>query len=104
MTKEQFELLCSKIENEIGEDKFRPKNTQALCGYTKVAIGLRLLCGGSYLDLVGRVYYVDGTSSVYRYFHTFIDWVDEAFDFLWVDLLQKLNDGDLSGELVMRWG
>jgi len=72
MTKDQFQLLCSKIKTKIGDDDFRTTNTQAICGYTKVAIGLRLLCGGSYLDLVGRAYDVEATSTVYRYFHTFI--------------------------------
>jgi len=39
---------------------------------------------------------VSGTSSVYRYFHSFIDWIDETFDFPWVDLIKRLSDGDLS--------
>lgn len=56
MSKDEFALLCDKIRNKIGDDVFRTENTQALCGYTKVAIGLRMLCGGSYLDLI---YYDD---------------------------------------------
>jgi len=81
MTKAQFKLLCRKIRNTIGEEKFRSTNSQAVCGFMKVAIGLRILCGDSYLDLDGRAYDVSGTSSVYRYFHSFIDWIDETFDF-----------------------
>lgn len=69
MTKKEFGILCSKIEDKVGKDEFRTANTQALCGYTKVAIGLRLLCGGSYLDLLGRAYNVESISSVYKYFH-----------------------------------
>ena len=37
MSKEEFHLLCSKIKDKVGEKEFRPTNTQALCGYTKVA-------------------------------------------------------------------
>jgi hypothetical protein len=79
MFKKEFELLCSKTKEKIGEKKFRSTNSQALCGHIRVAIRLRFLCGGSYLDLVGRAYGVDAVSSVYEYFHTFIDWIDETF-------------------------
>lgn len=72
MTKAQFNLLCSRIREKIGDDEFRTTNTQAMCGYTKVAIGLRILCGGSYLDLIGRAYDVQSPVSVYTYFHTFL--------------------------------
>ena len=97
MTKEQFDLLCCKILEKIGPERFRLNNTtQGLCGYTRVAIGLRLLFGGSYLDLVGRAYEVNEPKTIYRYFHTLVDWVDEVFDFPWVTELQKLNKGDLS--------
>ena len=91
MTKEQFNLLCSKIKEAIGDDEFRTTNTQALCGYTRVAIGLRVLCGGSYLDLIGRAYDVQSPQSIYNYFHTFIDWINKAFDYPWVSLLQRLK-------------
>jgi len=96
MTKKEFDVLCSKIKDKIGEDKFRSTNSQALCGPIRVAIGLRFLCGGSYLDLVGRAYGVDAVSSIYEYFHTFINWIDETFDFPWVDMLKKLSEGDES--------
>jgi len=97
MSKAQFNLLCDKIREKIGDDAFRIKNTQALCGYTKVAIGLRILCGGSYLDLIGRAYDVQAPKSIYKYFHTFIDWINKTFDYPWMSLLQRLNtnNGDM---------
>jgi len=91
MSKAQFNLLCDKIREKIGDDAFRIKNTQALCGYTKVAIGLRMLCGGSYLDLIGRAYDVQSPESIYKYFHTFIDWINITFDYPWVLYLKQLN-------------
>ncbi len=97
MTKEQFHLFCTKIRTSIGDKRFRPKNSQALCGYTRVAIGLCILCGGSYLDLIGRAYDVGATSGVYKYFHTLVDWVNETFGFPWVDILKAIKEGDLSG-------
>lgn len=59
MSKSRFELLCNKIQSKVGEKEFRTKNGQGLCGHIRVAIGLRILCGGSYLDLLGRAYGVD---------------------------------------------
>ena len=96
MTKKEFDTLCSKIKDKIGEDKFRSNNSQAVCGPIRVAIGLRFLSGGSYLDLVGRAYGVEAVSSIYTYFHIFVDWINETFDFPWVEMLKKLNDGDES--------
>ena len=95
MSKYEFALLCDKIRNKIGDDVFRTENTQALCGYTKVAIGLRMLCGGSYLDLIGRAYDVQSINSVFKYFHTFINWINTTFDYPWVSLLHQLKDGNL---------
>jgi len=72
MSKQDFNLLCDKIINEVGEEKFKPeaninsklrssytniytaqKNTHGgpLSGEVKLAITLRWLAGGSYLDL-----------------------------------------------------
>lgn len=96
MTKKEFDKLCAKIRDKVGEEEFRSKNSQAMCGPIRVAIGLRFLCGGSYLDLVGRAYGVDAVSSIYVYFHTFVDWIDKTFDFPWVEKLKKLSGGDES--------
>lgn len=94
MTKQQFDLLCERIQTKVGVDAFRPENNQGLGGKVRIAIGLRLLCGGSYLDLIGRAYGVESMQSIYNYFHTFIGWVDETFDFPLVGLLEGLNRGD----------
>ncbi|KAL7544648.1 hypothetical protein ACHAWF_008022 [Thalassiosira exigua] len=94
MTKAQFRLLCDKIKAKVGEDEFRSENKRGLCGYIRVAIGLRFLFGGSYLDLVGRAYGVKSIQSIYTYFHTLVSWVDAAFDFPLVSLLQGLNAGN----------
>ncbi|KAL7531965.1 hypothetical protein ACHAXR_005934 [Thalassiosira sp. AJA248-18] len=94
MSKTQFDLLCHRIQEKVGEDVFRSENNQGLCGQIRIAIGLRILCGGSYVDLLGRAYGVQAISSIYKYFHTFIGWVDETFDFPLVGLLRGLNAGD----------
>ena len=94
MTKKEFDLLCECIQNKVGVDVFRPNNGQGLCGKVRVAIGLRMLCGGSYLDLVGRAYGVESTKAVYNYFHTCVDWIDAAFDFELIGLLEGLKRGD----------
>ncbi|KAL7527497.1 hypothetical protein ACHAWF_002201 [Thalassiosira exigua] len=91
MSKQHFELLCSKIRNKVGDEQFRTVNNQGICGFTKVAVGLRILC----VEAISILLAEQSTKLVYRYFHTFIDWVDETFDFPWVKLLQELNDGNL---------
>ena len=99
MTKDEFRLLCTRIKAKVGEkvfQVFRPDHTStrhSVSGETKVAIGLRLLCGGSYLDLIGRAYGVEAPSTVYRHFHTFIKWIEETFSFPLVDILDGLDRG-----------
>ena len=93
-TKGDFALVCDKIKAAVGSAEF--DNKKGVCGEVRVAIGLRLLCGGSYLDLVGRTYGVQSAQSVYTYFHIFISWLDRTFSFPPVALLQRLKDGDKS--------
>ena len=96
-----FTLLCRSIEKKIGHDKFRPEKPEEvisdisdtdftpeesikskipiICGKIKVAIGLRMLAGGSYLDLVPL--FDVSTSHIYNMLHKFVDWVLFCFEF-----------------------
>ena len=97
MTKDEFELLCTRIKDKVGKQSFRPDSdctNHCISGETRVAIGLRLLCGGSYLDLIGRAYGVRSLSAVYTHFHTFIKWIEDTFSFPLVDILRGLESGD----------
>ena len=97
MTKDEFELLCTRIKDKVGKQSFRPDSdctNHCISGETRVAIGLRLLCGGSYLDLIGRAYGVRSSSAVYTHFHTFIKWIEDTFSFPLVDILRGLESGD----------
>ena len=105
MTKAQFELLCKRIAEAVGEKEFRPqgsKYTYGMCGEMRVAIGLRMLCGGSYLDLIGRAYEIDSPQSVYSYFEKLIDWLQETFEFPLVKLLKGLEEGDAEAIAKLR--
>eukprot|EP00804_Cyclotella_cryptica_P009908 CCRYP_014179-RA/>CCRYP_014179-RA protein AED:0.05 eAED:0.09 QI:47/0/0/1/0/0/3/0/331 len=82
-----------------GEKDFRPENKcppNKVCGQVRLAIGLRLLFGGSYLDLVGRSYRVKSIQSVDNYFEPTITWINKTFDFELVELLQQFKNGNLS--------
>ena len=97
MTKEHFNLLCTRIKNEVGEKAFRPDNATTnhyISGEVRVAIGLRLLCGGSYLDLIGRAYGVESPVTVYNHFHTFTKWIEATFSFPLTNLLRGLESND----------
>ena len=99
MTKEQFQELCNKIKDTIGENNFRPEGSCSdfyVCGEIRTAIALRMLCGGSYLDLLGRAYGVIGLKSIYRYFHEFIYSIEKSFELPLMDLLLRLEGGDMS--------
>ena len=96
MSKGQFELLCQRIREKVGDENFRPGENQAncMCGEIRLAIGLRLLAGGSYLDLIGRAYGVESPQSVYNYFHKVVEWINKTFDFPLVGLLKGLRRKD----------
>ncbi|EJK63010.1 hypothetical protein THAOC_16359 [Thalassiosira oceanica] len=96
MSKGQFQLLCQRIREKVGDEDFRPGKNQSncLCGEIRLAIGLRLLAGGSYLDLIGRAYGVESPQSIYNYFHKVIEWINNTFDFPLVGLLQGLRRKD----------
>lgn len=98
MTKSQFNTLCSKINTTVGEKEFRPdatnKSKSFLSGEMRVAIGLRMLCGGSYIDYVGRAYGVRSVQTVYNCFDKLIEWIGKTFDFPLIRLLQQMRLGN----------
>lgn len=98
MTKTQFSLLCSKINTAVGEKEFRPdatnKSNSFLSGEMRVGIGLRMLCGGSYIDYVGRAYGVRSVRTVYNCFDKLITWLQMTFEFPLINLLQQLRAGN----------
>ena len=62
MSQDAFDLLCKDVCKKIGEQVFLPaakikssnseRTIPRVCGEVKVANGLRMMAGGSYLDLV----------------------------------------------------
>ena len=101
MTRPCFQYLCAKIKEHVGKDKLKSKeclcalrngdagnkhetaqmnnaHKQAtgcfLSGEVDVALTLRLIAGGSYLDLA--LFFGSGTSTVYKAFHSVIkNWI-----------------------------
>eukprot|EP00956_Cyclotella_meneghiniana_P038219 scaffold150376_cov62-Cyclotella_meneghiniana.AAC.3 len=97
MSKECFELLCEKIIENEGDDVFKSEdylNEQLynggresnlmrahqettggfICGEIKLALTLRLLAGGSYLDL--SLLFETGSSYAYTIFHDVLEeWI-----------------------------
>ena len=84
MTKPAYNLLCSKICEQVGESTFQPESicgSGRIPGEVKCGLSIRLLAGGSYLDLIGKEYGIVQPGCVYRIFHQFIDWVNQTFHF-----------------------
>jgi hypothetical protein len=61
MHRPSFDKICAKISHHIGEDVFKsesyilqhhPGHRRLMAGEVKVAVSIRMLAGGSYLDLV----------------------------------------------------
>jgi hypothetical protein len=97
MSKECFGVLCDKIIENVGEDEFKSefylrqkvqegtrlsnlmKAHQSttggfICGEIKVALALRLLAGGSYLDLA--LLFETGSTYAYTIFHDVLEkWI-----------------------------
>jgi len=118
MTTDMFQVLCQKISASIGVDQFRSEayltgNQQGqptteneqpcpfISGELKVAISLRILAGGSYLDLVPLF----GISSTHLYnvFGIFLEWILQTFDFPLLRLLRERN-WDAMNELANAFG
>jgi DDE superfamily endonuclease len=102
MTLEAFNDLCKRISRKVGDDVFRSEeflleNEQGVVdrmipfipGEIKVAISIRMLAGGSYLDLVPL--FEVSTSHLYSIFHTFLAWMLKTFQFPLVPLLRDRN-------------
>ena len=92
MTRNAFTNLCTILSAAIGQDTFRSENSpwstnnsaslQArgglIAGEVKVALSLRLLAGGSYLDLMPL--FDVSVPHIYVIFDQFLGWVIKAFD------------------------
>jgi hypothetical protein len=104
MTRNSFTNLCKILCTAVGESVFRPDNMihtatnnsaslQArgglIPGEVKTAIAIRLLAGGSYLDLVPLFGISD--SHIYVIFDEFLDWVLQAFHFPLASYLNEEN-------------
>lgn len=96
MTRESFSRLCKKIERKVGVETFkseqylrtrpRPRTAEAtdflggaISGEMKVALFLRMMAGGSYLDLLFA--YGMGTSAVHRIYKDVGKWVNKTLEF-----------------------
>ena len=99
ITRECFKVLCTKIASAVGEDEFKSEeylhmvksegtdsikgrmyiaherqSGSFICGEIKLAISIRLMAGGSYLDLAAL--YACGHTYVYEIFHQVNkDWI-----------------------------
>lgn len=93
-----FSGLCKKISDKIGEEVFRSeayllekgsmdRTVPPIQGEVKVAISIRMLAGGSYLDLVPL--FDVSTSHLYILFGDFLDWVLVSFEFPLVKWLRE---------------
>lgn len=104
MTRNSFTNLCNILCTAVGQSVFRPENLihaetnnsaslQArgglIPGEVKTAIAIRLLAGGSYLDLV-PLFDISG-SHIYVIFDEFLDWVLQAFQFPLATYLNEDN-------------
>ena len=94
-----FSVLCNRIESAVGEEVFQPERklfetsfnewvVPPIQGEVKVAVSLRMLAGGSYLDLIPMF---DVSSYVYVIFRQFLDWVLSTMQFPLVDWLMNRN-------------
>ena len=96
-----FTHLCNRLSSAVGENVFRPENAileetrnsasnrargGLIPGEVKTAISLRILAGGSYLDLM-PLFYVS-VPHIYVIFDEFLDWVLRAFNFPLAGYLQ----------------
>lgn len=103
-----FEKLCDDISNVVTQEVFRPEafllnggmasrpnsaglshQGECVAGEMRSAISLRLLAGGSYLDLVLLFDVVK--SQIYDSFDIFIVWVNRTYRFPLLDWLRCEN-------------
>jgi hypothetical protein len=100
MTRFAFTNLCNSLATVLGENVFRSengflstRNADSLAsrgglipGEIKTAISIRILAGGSYLDLMPL--FCVSVSSIYGIFDQFLDWVMQALQFPLAKILQ----------------
>ena len=97
MSKQSFMKLCDSTEQQVGEKEFKGESyinsseykidTQAACngrggiitGEMKVALLLRVLAGGNYLDIMDLS--IISVPALYNSFHLAIHWINVTFDF-----------------------
>ena len=115
MSRDCFKHMCHRIESSIGEEKFKSEAFLELvksegrstmrgqiydihkkyyggliCGEIKLALTIRLMAGGSYLDLTAL--YVCGYTYVYQIFHYVNkNWICSD-DFVRIDFYNNLTD------------
>jgi hypothetical protein len=109
MTLDAFTILCKRICTKVGEERFRSeafiaeqeqrleqqrledveRKIPPIAGEIKVAISIRMLAGGSYLDLVPL--FDVSKSHLYNIFDTFIAWVLKTLEFPLVKWLRESN-------------
>jgi hypothetical protein len=103
MKREAFTLLCKAVCEKIGEETFKseaylllyyPQSQQEdivpkISGEVKVAVSVRMLAGGSYLDLVPL--FGISTSHLYDIFGRFLQWILRTFQFPLVRWLREKN-------------
>jgi hypothetical protein len=100
-----FDVLANVICENIGEERFKPEswlNQRAsdnrrsippISGEVKLGLSLRLLAGGSYLDLVPL--FSVSTSHLYSIFDDFLDWILQTLQFPLARNLRERQWGQL---------
>lgn len=96
MPLESFNALCNRIVVAVGEDTFQPESKLFLSGSNewtvppiqgevKVAVSIRMLAGGSHLDLI--LLFDISSGYIYVLFKQFLDWVLATLKFPLVEWL-----------------
>ena len=104
MEVETFDHLCKDVEEQVGEEEFKPElyllekltgeeKIPPIAGEVKMAIAIRMLAGGSYLDLIPLFGVCQG--SVYNVFNQFLDWILATLEFPLVEWLRMKKWGSL---------
>ena len=108
MSRDAFCKLCSLLCTAVGEGIFRPESLSLstsnaaslhgrgglIPGEIKTALSLRLMAGGSYLDLMPL--FDVSVAHIYLIFDEFLEWVLKAFSFPLVKHIQNNNIQALS--------
>ena len=125
MNKDCFNKLCMTIKKHVGENEFKSEafltneanyNSKMshviramkkatggfVCGEVKLAITLRILAGGSYLD-VSDIFHVVPTSCFPMFHKTIKEWIcdNPHHD---IDIKKYLNDNDAMNRTAFKFG